>query len=81
MAIVNPDGRQFVESSGNYCWRGTSTGVDLNRNFDWHFGDKGSSADKSDEEYRGTHPFSGNDQFIYFIECILQLKYQLGMSI
>ena len=59
IGMVNPDGRQYVENTGNYCWRGTSTGVDLNRNFDWQFGDKGSSADKNDEEYRGTRAFSG----------------------
>ena len=69
VAIVNPDGRKFVEQTANYCWRGTSTGVDLNRNFDWHFGDKGSSADKHDEEYRGTHPFSGD--FSYNLTVIL----------
>ena len=46
--------------SGNYCWRGTSTGVDLNRNFDWNFGGAhGSSRDPKDEEYRGAYAFSG----------------------
>ena len=59
VAVMNPDGRRFLERSGNYCWRGTSTGVDLNRNFDWHFGHEGSSSKKDDEEYRGTHVFSG----------------------
>ena len=59
VAMMNPDGRQYVEDSGNYCWRGTSTGVDLNRNFDWQFGGKGSSADKEDDEYRGIYAFSG----------------------
>jgi murein tripeptide amidase MpaA len=60
VAIANPDGRQHVETSNNYCWRGTSSGVDLNRNFDWEFGGKGSSKDPSDEEYRGIKPFSGS---------------------
>lgn len=59
VAMMNPDGRKYVEDSGNYCWRGTSTGVDLNRNFDWQFGGKGSSADKEDDEYRGSYAFSG----------------------
>lgn len=59
IVLANPDGRYFVEKTHNYCWRGTQTGVDLNRNFDWEFGGKGSSGDKSDEEYRGNHAFSG----------------------
>jgi hypothetical protein len=57
--MMNPDGRKFVEKTGNYCWRGTSTGVDLNRNFDWNYGAKGSSSDITDEEYRGNAAFSG----------------------
>lgn len=59
IAMANPDGRKYIELSQNYCWRGTSTGVDLERNFDWQFGGKGSSGSKSDEEYRGKKPFSG----------------------
>lgn len=59
ITIANPDGRQLVETAKNYCWRGTSSGVDINRNFDWEFGGKGSSNDPSDEEYRGLEPFSG----------------------
>ena len=63
VAIANPDGRKYVETSGNYCWRGTSTGVDINRNFDWNYGGPGSSGNQNDEEYRGSHPFSGD----YFV--------------
>ena len=59
IVLANPDGRQYVEKTHNYCWRGTSTGVDINRNFDWEFGAKGSSSDKTDEEYHGTRAFSG----------------------
>ncbi len=58
IAMVNPDGRHYVETTHNYCWRGTSLGVDLNRNFDWNFGGKGSSGDTKDEEYRGQAVFS-----------------------
>lgn len=57
--MANPDGRHHVEKTKNYCWRGTSTGVDLDRNFEWEFGGKGSSSDTEDEEYRGKDPFSG----------------------
>ena len=59
IVITNPDGRQYVEQSHNYCWRGTSNGVDINRNFGWEFGGRGSSGNKKDEEYRGSHAFSG----------------------
>lgn len=69
IVICNPDGRLIVEKTNNYCWRGTSTGVDVNRNFQWEFGGKGSSSDPQDEEYRGPKPFSG----IYFL--ILGFKY------
>ncbi|XP_064622834.1 carboxypeptidase O-like [Lineus longissimus] len=58
VALVNPDGREYVERTKNYCWRGTGTGVDLNRNFDWEFAGKGSSGNKHDEEYRGPFPLS-----------------------
>ena len=56
--MLNPDGRLYVEKTNNYCWRGTATGVDVNRNFDWCFGGGGSSNDSRDEEYRGLYPFS-----------------------
>lgn len=59
IGMANPDGRKYVESARNFCWRGTSTGVDINRNFDWQFARKGSSGDPRDEEFRGPHPFSG----------------------
>ncbi|XP_021351536.1 carboxypeptidase A2-like isoform X2 [Mizuhopecten yessoensis] len=58
IGMANPDGRTLLEQKSNYCWRGTSTGVDLDRNFDWEFGGKGSSSDPYDEEYRGEQPFS-----------------------
>lgn len=71
VAIVNPDGRKYIEKQGNYCWRGTSTGVDLNRNFDWNFGAQGSSKNPQDEEYRGRHPFSGPFKLLkFFLFCI-----------
>ena len=36
--IANPDGRQALEETGDYCWRGNDRGVDVNRNSDWNFG-------------------------------------------
>lgn len=59
VTMANPDGREHIEQSKNYCWRGTSAGVDINRNFDWNFGDHGSSKDPNDGEYRGPFAFSG----------------------
>ncbi|KAL8622849.1 hypothetical protein ACOMHN_026970 [Nucella lapillus] len=58
IVMANPDGRRIVESSKNYCWRGTSTGVDIDRNFDWQFAQKGSSGNPGDEEFRGPFAFS-----------------------
>ncbi|XP_071962021.1 carboxypeptidase A4-like [Antedon mediterranea] len=65
IVIANPDGRNHIERTNNYCWRGTSVGVDLDRNFDWEFGGKGSSGDPNDEEYRGPHPFSEPESFVF----------------
>ncbi|XP_048736117.2 carboxypeptidase A5-like isoform X2 [Ostrea edulis] len=59
------DGRHFVEQTQNYCWRGTSTGVDLDRNFGWEFGGKGSSSDPNDEEYRGEEAFSEPESKVF----------------
>ena len=59
IVIANPDGRHHIEKTSNYCWRGTSVGVDLDRNFKWNFGGRGSSGDPTDEEYRGPYPHSG----------------------
>ena len=59
ISVANPDGRKYIELTENYCWRGTRLGVDLDRNFDWEYGRKGSSDDEKDEEYRGLHKFSG----------------------
>ncbi|KAA0217374.1 MAG: hypothetical protein DYG94_00875 [Leptolyngbya sp. PLA3] len=58
--IVNPDG--FVYTWTNYrLWRKNRRGgygVDLNRNWDWHWGGLGSDGSTSSDVYRGTAPFS-----------------------
>ena len=77
ISLANPDGRVLIEKTKNYCWRGTSSGVDINRNFDWNYGDKGSSTDPADGEYRGPHAFSGlflPTQFESFL-CIYNVIY------
>jgi len=62
--IVNPDGYVFTWAS-NRLWRknrrantGGSYGVDLNRNWDDHWGGDGSSRIPSSDTYHGTAPFS-----------------------
>lgn len=67
--MVNPDGyvhNQVTNPTGGGMWRknrrnnGGSYGVDLNRNYGFHWGydDIGSSPNPSDNTYRGTAPFS-----------------------
>jgi hypothetical protein len=68
LPVVNPDGYEYSRTRDrmwrknrnpngnqrfNWCW-----GVDLNRNFDWHFGGKGSSFDPCQEIYSGKTAFS-----------------------
>ncbi|XP_078000698.1 carboxypeptidase A4-like [Glandiceps talaboti] len=80
VSIVNPDGRHYVEETGNYCWRGTSTGVDLNRNFDWHFGGRGSSGNSKDEEYRGVNAFS-EPECVVLTELTAKYKFDAFVSL
>ncbi|XP_060078938.1 carboxypeptidase A5-like isoform X2 [Ylistrum balloti] len=79
IGMANPDGRSLLEQESNYCWRGTSTGVDLDRNFDWEFGGKGSSSDPTDEEYKGTQPFSEPEAEV-FRELTLKYKFDAFVS-
>ncbi len=79
IVLANPDGRVHIEKTKNYCWRGTSVGVDLDRNFDWNFGGPGSKADPNDEEYRGPFPHSGKylqqvAVFQYILWCLCFVK-------
>lgn len=64
--VVNPDGKSFDIATGKYqMWRKNrrqnsngTYGVDLNRNYSYHWGDSGSSSSPSSDIYRGTEPFS-----------------------
>jgi len=63
--LVNPDGYVFSWTTGNRLWRknrrlntGGSYGVDLNRNWNDHWGGEGSSGTPTSDTYRGTAPFS-----------------------
>jgi len=64
--IVNPDGYLYTWGpTSQRLWRknrrlnsGGSYGVDLNRNWDDHWGGDGSSGTPTSDTYRGTAPFS-----------------------
>jgi murein tripeptide amidase MpaA len=64
--LVNPDGYFFTwTTTSNRLWRknrrpnaGGSYGVDLNRNWNDHWGGEGSSGTPTSDTYRGTEPFS-----------------------
>lgn len=69
LPVFNPDGyayNEFTSPEGGGMWRknrrnnGSSTGVDLNRNwgYGWAQDNVGSSANSNSETYRGTAPFS-----------------------
>ncbi len=58
--IVNPDGYRYTWTN-NRMWRKnrrSNYGVDLNRNWGYHWGEGGSSGSTSSEIYRGEAPFS-----------------------
>jgi carboxypeptidase T len=63
---VNPDGTEFDVGTGEYqYWRKNrshnadgSSGVDLNRNYGYHWGEGGASDDPNDETYHGPSAFS-----------------------
>jgi carboxypeptidase T len=64
--MVNPDGVEWDVRDGKYHMQrknlrdnGDGTvGVDLNRNYGYHWGEGGASADPDDETYRGPSAFS-----------------------
>jgi murein tripeptide amidase MpaA len=64
--LVNPDGYVYTwGGTSQRLWRknrrantGGSYGVDLNRNWDDHWGGEGSSGTPTSDTYRGTAPFS-----------------------
>ncbi|MBI4349772.1 MAG: zinc carboxypeptidase [Elusimicrobia bacterium] len=64
--LLNPDGAEHDVETGRYRWHRKnmadngdgSVGVDLNRNYDDHWGESGSSRWPSDDTYAGPGPFS-----------------------
>lgn len=63
---VNPDGAEYDVSKNRYLWwrknrrknQDGTFGVDLNRNYGFHWGTGGSEQEPSSEVYRGTEAFS-----------------------
>ncbi|MBF0498909.1 MAG: zinc carboxypeptidase [Candidatus Riflebacteria bacterium] len=62
--IVNPDGLSYSQTSSKF-WRknrrpisGDTFGVDLNRNYGYHWGESGVSQDPTDDTYPGTAGFT-----------------------
>ncbi|MBI4422988.1 MAG: zinc carboxypeptidase [Elusimicrobia bacterium] len=66
LPLLNPDGAEFDVAAGGYRWQRKnmrpnedgSKGVDLNRNYDSHWGEAGTSTRPSDETYGGSAAFS-----------------------
>lgn len=64
--LVNPDGAEYDVETGNYKWHRKnmrknadgSTGVDLNRNYDFRFGGEGASDSPGSDTYHGPSAFS-----------------------
>ncbi len=64
--LVNPDGAEYDHATGAYAWQRKnmrqnedgSLGVDLNRNYGYHWGEGGASTDPGSDIYRGPAPFS-----------------------
>jgi carboxypeptidase T len=64
--LINPDGAEYDIATGDYKWfrknmranSDGSFGVDLNRNYDSHWGEAGDSGDPGDDTYRGPAAFS-----------------------
>ncbi|MCX5789513.1 MAG: M14 family metallopeptidase [Elusimicrobia bacterium] len=66
LPLLNPDGAEYDIETGQYRWQRKnmranpdgSTGVDLNRNFDSHWRESGTSTHPSDDTYGGPSAFS-----------------------
>lgn len=79
--VVNPDGREVVESGGNNpilqrknlhnysTCTGTGIGVDLNRNASFQWGGSGSSGAPCADTYRGPTPASEPEE--YYLEALM----------
>jgi len=65
LPVLNPDGYEYTHTQDR-LWRKSRSkhdgndclGVDLNRNFDFHWGENGVKDDPCANTYHGPHPFS-----------------------
>ncbi|KAB0796841.1 hypothetical protein PPYR_10902 [Photinus pyralis] len=64
LPVVNPDGYEYSQKTGNRLWRKTRSpqdtcvGTDGNRNFDHYWGLNGASSNPCASNYKGPKPFS-----------------------
>jgi len=68
LPVVNPDGYEYSQLSGNRLWRKTRKpyesqgrtcwGADPNRNFDFHWNEEGASSNPCADTFAGPTPFS-----------------------
>ncbi|MBF0105617.1 MAG: zinc carboxypeptidase [Deltaproteobacteria bacterium] len=85
--MLNADGAEYdIEGAKYHTWRKNrsqnkdgSKGVDLNRNYGYKWGGKGSSGDPGSETYRGTSAFSEPEAkaFKEFVEANPNIKIML----
>lgn len=62
LPLVNPSGKLYLQHGNDMCYRNTYPhGVDINRNFAWHYGGTASSNVTGNEEYRGPYVFSTSE--------------------
>ena len=86
--MVNPDGVEYDIAGGQYHMHRKNTravgdgevGVDLNRNYGWHFAEGGASDNPGDETYHGPSAFSEPETQAVkaFIESRANLKILLS---
>ncbi len=79
LPMVNPDGFDFTWTDQRF-WRKNKRmiddrlfGVDLNRNWDFEWGGRGSSSSPGSENYRGTEPFS-EPELLAYLDAVAPLR-------
>ncbi|KAF2904074.1 hypothetical protein ILUMI_02091 [Ignelater luminosus] len=83
--LLNPDGYEYTHTT-NRLWRKTRSrgkycfGADPNRNFNFHWGERGSSDDECSDIYRGSKPFS-EPEIKAFRDLILRYAANIKLSI
>ncbi|XP_068082104.1 carboxypeptidase B1 [Anabrus simplex] len=86
--VLNPDGYEYTHTTDR-MWRNTRSrsrsncyGVDINRNFDFHWGEEGASKHPCSEIYAGSQPFSeAETRALRDLSLSLQGRIQLYLSL